>query len=415
MRYQIEFWVVYIFLCLTYYLKGFPQNQTLLLFFFIYPLTIKISAMFLKNKSKDRTWIVLPFMYLIWSFFIPFEILLFFILLSKEIYRSKRAYENIIFNISFIPIALYKLIAQDYTVFLIVAFYLILDVLRIKGTSSHFSDCTKKLIESTSVTDALLRFSRIVKAQYYPKQLSFIITYKNQTYYYKYKNRELQFSKYEDTNTIAAISYPLSKSLESSKLIHLQALYEGYPLNSRDAERLDVLSQLLESLLLKHLTEKEFQREIYIDHLTKVYNRKFLNKRLACITPGTALAFFDLDKFKNINDQFGHEIGDKVLVIFAKTVMRSIRPNDIFGRWGGEEFVLVLQNVEDREHLFQIVDRIRQNVEQIEPESVGVINRRITVSIGVVIYSRGSHIDAIKNADKAMYEAKKERNKVVIL
>ena len=158
------------------------------------------------------------------------------------------------------------------------------------------------------------------------------------------------------------------------------------------------------------------------DTLTGIYNRGRLLERfrdeferskrhgneLACI-------LFDLDHFKRINDSHGHQAGDEVLVAFAKLVAGHVRPYDIFGRYGGEEFLLVLPQT-DSQAAQRFAERIRVLVEtDLTPHLSFALDTPVTVSLGVTNANVADEtIDTIlKRADDALYRAKEHgRNKV---
>jgi diguanylate cyclase (GGDEF)-like protein len=117
------------------------------------------------------------------------------------------------------------------------------------------------------------------------------------------------------------------------------------------------------------------------------------------------LLFLDIDHFKRFNDTFGHDAGDQIIKIIAKTLMSSSRPFDIFGRWGGEEFVGIIKDV-DPEELTRIGNRYRKLIEQ---SSITIESQRIvtTVSIGAtVVRQNDSKQSIVKRADGLMYECK---------
>ncbi|MGF1510505.1 MAG: diguanylate cyclase [Myxococcota bacterium] len=121
-----------------------------------------------------------------------------------------------------------------------------------------------------------------------------------------------------------------------------------------------------------------------------------------------SLVMFDLDHFKRVNDNYGHQAGDEVLRQVAKTVADTKRLEDIFARYGGEEFALLLRNT-GRERAFIVAERIRRAVEALEIIHGG---RRIpcTVSVGVATMDVGSEMSAgelIENADGRLYVAKR--------
>lgn len=152
------------------------------------------------------------------------------------------------------------------------------------------------------------------------------------------------------------------------------------------------------------------------DTLTKIYNRysffELAQREVARSERGdttTTFAMLDIDFFKHVNDTFGHGIGDDVLVEMTTVVSHSIRETDIFGRYGGEEFILMMPET-DLANAKAIAERIRSNVEKHTFSGVG----HLTISIGLSERLTGESIDAsIDRADLALYEAKQTgRNRV---
>lgn len=123
-------------------------------------------------------------------------------------------------------------------------------------------------------------------------------------------------------------------------------------------------------------------------------------------------AMFDLDKFKDINDKFGHKTGDVILKEFSNKVNSKINTNDIFGRLGGEEFALLIP-VEYEGEIFKKLDNIRASVEQMEIEHNSE-KIKLTVSIGFDEFRENDTLDTLLDrADKFLYDAKKSgRNRV---
>jgi len=157
------------------------------------------------------------------------------------------------------------------------------------------------------------------------------------------------------------------------------------------------------------------------DYLTGVRNRRSLYELGEVMyanakrdSVNLALAMIDADKFKNINDTYGHDTGDEVLSRIAKTLDDQLRGGDIVARFGGEEFVCitVLKNIEDAALVFE---RIREAIENIDIEFEG---EKITISasIGVTTNLSSSFGEMITLADGAMFEAKESgRNRVVLV
>lgn len=166
------------------------------------------------------------------------------------------------------------------------------------------------------------------------------------------------------------------------------------------------------------VTSKKFIEEIaYIDTLTGIYNRRMffklaeeqikLTKRY-----GSDLSFIliDIDHFKDVNDSFGHQAGDMVLKELTKLISDNIRESDIFGRYGGEEFILVCPQTK-KEDTIKLAEKLRVAVESYQFKTVG----KKTISLGVSSLGENDDIETlIKKADEALYVAKSEgRNKVV--
>lgn len=159
-----------------------------------------------------------------------------------------------------------------------------------------------------------------------------------------------------------------------------------------------------------------------IDGLTQTFNRKHWEECLAKefsrarrYQHDLALVMLDLDHFKLLNDTFGHQGGDMVLIETAKVVDKLLRMGDLFGRYGGEEFAVILPNT-DLQGAEEVAERIRQ---AIATNAINYQDRRISVtaSIGVAVIDEqdSRYEDLISNADLALYEAKASgRNRVCL-
>ena len=157
------------------------------------------------------------------------------------------------------------------------------------------------------------------------------------------------------------------------------------------------------------------QRQASTDPLTGLTNRRSvedvirslrLSKRTFCI------AYGDIDHFKQLNDKHGHETGDRALRLFSQVARKCVRPQDTVGRWGGEEFVLILPDLE-LDHAANVVERVRRNLaEQLKGGSVP----GFTISFGIADVGVGESFDHRLNAaDEALLEAKRSgRDRVVI-
>lgn len=171
------------------------------------------------------------------------------------------------------------------------------------------------------------------------------------------------------------------------------------------------------------------QHPVLMDELTGLLVRSSLIDRLnqalsdpIKVDSMLAVCFIDLDGFKEINDQYGHNIGDQALRLVGKRLQNSIRSGDLLARWGGDEFVLVLQNIDRQESIQHLADRLLGMISHPLKLSMGKPHSIfLGASIGVAITSAnvsGEKVDAltlIERADLAMYEAKKSgKNRIEI-
>ena len=153
------------------------------------------------------------------------------------------------------------------------------------------------------------------------------------------------------------------------------------------------------------------------DALTGIYNRVKLNTLFPDFIYNAnrydkdfAVILFDIDHFKNINDTYGHNVGDSVLIELTYMVKNLLRDNDIFVRWGGEEFIVVLQ-IASLSDASKLASRLRKNIEEHPFLHVG----KVTCSFGVTEFRDGdTQMILLERADEALYEAKDNgRNRVV--
>ncbi|WP_227937271.1 GGDEF domain-containing protein [Alkalihalobacillus deserti] len=149
------------------------------------------------------------------------------------------------------------------------------------------------------------------------------------------------------------------------------------------------------------------------DELTKLPNRRMFQKqvteRISESDERFAFMYLDMDKFKSINDNFGHDIGDLVIVEFSKRVKNCIRDTDMLSRQGGDEFTILLNETQE-EKIIGVADRIIRSFEH--PLFIEGKPFHMSTSIGIAIYLQNGndYPTLLKNADNALYEAKKHRN-----
>lgn len=184
-----------------------------------------------------------------------------------------------------------------------------------------------------------------------------------------------------------------------------------------------VILGLITVLLIRY--SNAFLEHLLKDKLTGAYSKRYLDKLLKDEIKSArkdkreeiTIMLLDLDHFKNINDTYGHEFGDKVLRTVSKVIKEVIRQEDYFIRYGGEEFVIIITK-SPSEQVLDIANRIRKAV-----EDMTIFNEehnkyvKITISIGVGSMQMYNIIgsELIERADKALYVAKKDRNSVALM
>ena len=163
--------------------------------------------------------------------------------------------------------------------------------------------------------------------------------------------------------------------------------------------------------------KNNIQKLAELDPLTQIYNRVKLNEMFSSIffnakkyNTIVTMILFDIDHFKQINDNYGHNVGDKVLKELSSLVRGLLRDDDIFARWGGEEFVVVLEGISLQE-MTKLASRLREEIDKFPFDVV----EHITCSFGVTQFNQSDTESLFfERVDEALYEAKESgRNRVV--
>lgn len=184
-----------------------------------------------------------------------------------------------------------------------------------------------------------------------------------------------------------------------------------------------VISICMSNKMMEHTYRDQYETKhqlidlITKDPLTGAYNREKFNQicypntnKLTTIgNKKTYILILDIDYFKKVNDTYGHTTGDEVLKHVVVVLKQCVRTNDYVIRWGGEEFVAVLVETDDK-GAKTVAERIRKTIEKSED-----FEPKVTVSIGISEYDNKDYTNGISQADKALYQAKQSgRNKIVI-
>lgn len=160
--------------------------------------------------------------------------------------------------------------------------------------------------------------------------------------------------------------------------------------------------------LLSHLTV--YNEKLYKDALTGAYNRRFYEDEVKDMKDPAGVAVIDLDDFKIYNDTYGHHAGDLALETAADIIRRYVRKSDMLIRYGGDEFLLILPDIQS--DIFAA--KLKMIQERIYEATIAGYNRlQMSVSIGGVMFNSGDIKEAVSRADKLMYRAKKRKNMVV--
>lgn len=191
----------------------------------------------------------------------------------------------------------------------------------------------------------------------------------------------------------------------------------GKLLETFERERLKLIS--LSDITQHEELVENLTHSAFTDALTGIYNRKKFDDELSsCLSVtldfnvAVSLIMIDIDFFKNINDNFGHAAGDRLLQSFTTHITSLLREEDFFARWGGEEFVIILHHT-TAEHALKVAEKLRRGVETHTFDGT----LQITASFGVTQAQAGeSPLQLIERVDKALYRAKHEgRNRVNLL
>ncbi|WP_355661503.1 biofilm regulation diguanylate cyclase SiaD [Halomonas salifodinae] len=226
--------------------------------------------------------------------------------------------------------------------------------------------------------------------------------------------------------------HPLRAALEALYLQHrdqqeqldrLMAISDRYQALAREAQqvtekryeralkrqkKLSRISDGYQALMRER--NQALHQEAHHDPLTELPNRRLIDERLARLDREGrryTLALLDIDHFKQINDAHGHDVGDDLLVAITRTMRQGLRDYDLCGRWGGEEFLLLLGNT-GQEEASRIVDRLRARLAQVRVPS-GDQWLSVTLSAGLSEHRDGEPYAAtLQRADQALLEAKRD-------
>jgi diguanylate cyclase (GGDEF)-like protein len=200
------------------------------------------------------------------------------------------------------------------------------------------------------------------------------------------------------------------------------AAYRRNAFTKSDLELLESMAQQAALVIDNAYHHAEVEHQSHLDSMTQVYNHGYFLMNLDRLiryaetdSKPLSLLMLDIDHFKHYNDTFGHQVGDRLLYLLARTLRESIRDADILGRWGGEEFSVLLPETTGLQAA-QIAERIRQNVEKIpisDMDGMPISPPQVSQGIAVFPYEAGDADALVHLADQRMYLAKERgRNQI---
>jgi diguanylate cyclase (GGDEF)-like protein/PAS domain S-box-containing protein len=208
-------------------------------------------------------------------------------------------------------------------------------------------------------------------------------------------------------------SYQMEKRYRRADGSHVWVNLSGSIARDADGTPLYFIAHV-EDITERIAARRALEHHALHDQLTGLANRAYLVQRLHQALElverrrhEVAVLFCDLDEFKDINDTFGHDIGDEVLIEVAGRITSVLRGSDTAARLGGDEFVVLCEDIDDRVEAFQVVERIRSSVNA--PVRYGDLRLHVSMSIGVA-FSGSGHDDLtrlLREADRAMYRDKR--------
>lgn len=213
----------------------------------------------------------------------------------------------------------------------------------------------------------------------------------------------------------SVVALESAKVLEVNEIVFWHLTTESHAFACNMLFLLSSRMRVSDDLLLKNIhLRKRFEKDAMVDALTGLHNRRWLDLQLPRLVnrhqrDGTPLSIimFDVDHFKKFNDRYGHNAGDDVLLQVAKTTRLSLRPADLYGRLGGEEFVIMLAGIK-KEFAWIVAERLRKAISSKKTMTLDMQELPpVTISLGISELRPGETAETLlQRADNAMYDAK---------
>ncbi|MCK4576897.1 sensor domain-containing diguanylate cyclase [candidate division WOR-3 bacterium] len=294
--------------------------------------------------------------------------------------------------------------------------------------NNNHRDILDNLFEGVYFTDINRRIT------FWNKGAEKITGYKKSQVLGKYCNGDFLIYLNKQGKTICETkSCPILKSITEKKLFETEAyilhkegqripvLIRTFPIRD-EKEKIIGAAGIFSNNSIRmsvHKKMEELSRLAMFDSITEIGTRKYIEINLFAIldemrrygwTFGVLL--IDIDHFKKVNDTYGHDIGDKVLKMVAKTLSKNLRSFDIIGRWGGEEFIGIIVNINE-DQLYSIAEKLRLLIEK-SSLNIGGAKIQVTISTGAALAQLTDTVETlVKRVDKLMYNSKSSgRNRV---
>lgn len=226
--------------------------------------------------------------------------------------------------------------------------------------------------------------------------------------------------------TLSDVTTRLSDGLDTTKIseIVVDLVEKTNVMAQKNAAMEDSLEKSMLMMLEMEHDLEAVKKEVFTDSLTNISNRKAFDHELKNMSdavnagdePPFSMLFIDIDKFKDFNDTFGHQVGDQVLKLIARTLVQGVKGRDTATRYGGEEFAILLPDTLADGGL-RLADSLREAVaaKEVINRMTGECLARITISGGVAEYQKDEDIYAfVQRADKALYKAKDEGRNIMV-
>lgn len=291
---------------------------------------------------------------------------------------------------------------------------------QIRGSIQRYAKLKLENIAADSVKAQIENdfniINHLTKKDYFPKE-------KLPRFLYLYKQVQTSWKQLQNEKSHDAILI-LSEECwdEADKLTSYTAQVSEYK-NNILLKKISFITLITAVLILTimlfvyFMIKKGLEKEKITDPLTKLYNRRHFMENFNYFIDlydrykrPFSIIFLDIDNFKQINDTYGHQKGDEILITLSKHIMNKLRNTDLAFRYGGEEIVIILPETELYE-AFQIAERLRQSIKK----KIQIKSKPVTVSMGVGTYDGEGMFSFIERVDEAVYKAKRSgKDKVIV-